>query len=59
MTIMIFFATQPVYILFLELGDELIRTFDKINSHRTYQLEKDTDNNISLVVNVTKGKKQV
>ncbi len=56
---MIFFATQPVYILFLELGDELIRTFDKINSHRTYQLEKDTDNNISLVVNVTKGKEQV
>ncbi len=41
------------------IGDELIRTFDKVNSNPTYQLEKDADDKISLVVNITKGKRRV
>ncbi len=39
------------------MGDQSIRTFDKVNSNRTYQLEKDSTDKVSLMVNITKGKK--
>ncbi len=39
------------------MGDQSIRIFDKVNSHRIYTLEKESNENVSLMVNVTKGKK--
>ncbi len=51
------FAIQPYHTLILGLADELTRTFDKVNSNRTYQLGKDPDDNVTLMVNITKGKK--
>jgi hypothetical protein len=57
LTVTACFPIQLIYTILLGLEKQLIRTFDKLNSNRTYQLEKDSDEKVSLMVNITKGKK--
>ncbi|CAF1539108.1 unnamed protein product, partial [Adineta steineri] len=39
------------------LEDKTVSIFDKVNSNRTYQLEKDSFSKVSLLVDIQKGKK--